>query len=322
VFNGADPGKRLETVFNAQKSFEDDKAFGKNLVTGFIEPYKKSWSEGKYLEVAGRALFDVGSMFVGGGEANAVAKGSKIAAEAEKAAGIANVASKAGKVTEVVNVVSKADKAAEVASVTGKTTEVAAKTGKVTEITSDASKVTKGSATLAEPKSLTAKTSSKTAESTAAKRVAIQKSLAKGKGVGDGLTREQILDGLTGLTKQGDRIAEGIRSGDIKLNLLSDDLFDKAFTLKGGEGASPQAFALGNKIYARRGSGNLLSDIVHEGTHAYDEIHGLVTADYGINPYTWEKRAFFHERQFQLAGGGTVEFEKLDKMLNFINECY
>jgi hypothetical protein len=119
-------------------------------VTGFIEPYKESWSKGKYFEVAGRAFFDVGSMLVGGGEANAVAKGSKVAAEAEKAAEIANVASKAGKATEVVNVVSKADKAAEVASVTGKSTEVAGKAGKVTKITSDTSKVTKGSAKAAE----------------------------------------------------------------------------------------------------------------------------------------------------------------------------
>ena len=103
MFNGADPSKRLETVFDPQKSLNDDKKFGKALVTGFIEPYKKSWSEGKYLEVAGRAFFDAGSMLVGGGEANAVAKGGKIAAEAEKAAEIANLASKAGKATEVVS---------------------------------------------------------------------------------------------------------------------------------------------------------------------------------------------------------------------------
>jgi hypothetical protein len=130
MFNGADPGKRLETVFNAQKSFEDDKKFGKALVTGFIEPYKESWSKGKYFEVAGRAFFDVGSMLVGGGEANAVAKGSKVAAEAEKAAEIANVASKAGKVTEGA---STAGKVTEVANVAGKTAEAANVVDKVAD---------------------------------------------------------------------------------------------------------------------------------------------------------------------------------------------
>jgi hypothetical protein len=179
LFNGADPGKRLETVFNAQKSFEDDKAFGKNLVTGFIEPYKKSWSEGKYLEVAGRALFDVGAMFVGGGEANAVAKGSKIAAEAEKAAGIANVASKAGKVTEVVNVTSKAEKAIEIASTARKATEVAGKTEKATEVAQITGKAEKAaSKTGKTAEATTAKSSAKAGKETAA----AGKGKANGKG--------------------------------------------------------------------------------------------------------------------------------------------
>jgi hypothetical protein len=140
IFNGADPKTRLETVMDPAKSLEDDKKFGKALVEGFIEPYKKSWSEGKYFEVAGRATFDVGSLFIGAGEANAAIKGG---AAASKATEVANVASRAGKAAEVANVASKTGKAAEVASTAGKTAEVAnvvGKTGKVAEVTSTTGK--------------------------------------------------------------------------------------------------------------------------------------------------------------------------------------
>jgi hypothetical protein len=157
IFNGADSKTRLESVTDPVKSLQDDAKFGKALVTGFIEPYKKSWSKGKYLEVAGRAFFDVGSMLVGGGEANAVAKGSKVAAEAEKAAEIANVASKAGKVTEVA---STAGKVTEVAEATGKT-------GKASEVVADTSRAAKGTVDVAKGEVGAAKSSSvtKTVES-------------------------------------------------------------------------------------------------------------------------------------------------------------
>jgi hypothetical protein len=101
LFNGADPKARLQTVTDPQKSLEDDAKFGKALVTGFIEPYKKSWAEGKYFEVAGRAAFDVGSLFIGAGEANAAVKGGEVASVAGKTAEVANLASRTSKVTNV-----------------------------------------------------------------------------------------------------------------------------------------------------------------------------------------------------------------------------
>jgi Papain fold toxin 1, glutamine deamidase len=121
IFNGADPKTRLETVIDPVKSLQEDGKFGKALVDGFIEPYKKSWSEGKYFEVAGRATFDVGSLFIGAGEANAAIKTGEVASVAGKTAEVANVAGKAG---EAANVASKSGKAAEVASTAGKSSEV------------------------------------------------------------------------------------------------------------------------------------------------------------------------------------------------------
>jgi hypothetical protein len=153
MFNGADPKSRLETVMDPGKSLQDDAKFGKALVKGFIEPYKKSWSEGKYFEVAGRATFDIGSMFIGAGEANAAIKTGEVASVAAKTAEVANVASKTGEVAsvasktaEVANVASKTGEVANVASKSGKATEVASTAGKATEVAESAGKTGKASA--------------------------------------------------------------------------------------------------------------------------------------------------------------------------------
>jgi hypothetical protein len=269
IFNGADPKTRLETVIDPVKSLQDDGKFGKALVDGFIEPYKKSWSEGKYFEVAGRATFDIGSLFIGAGEANAAIKIGEVASVAGKTAEVANVAGKAEKATEAASLAGKTGKTAEVASTTDKTIKVAGAAEKT-------DKVAKGALSN---------------RNIAGSRQSIAK-----KANNSLLSRTKIIDGLTGLTQQGNRIADGIRSGDIKMNVLGDELFDRAYASKGGWGSSPQAFALKQKIYVRRGASNLLSDIVHEGTHALDNIHGNVRVPYGNNPYPWEKRAFFYER--------------------------
>jgi hypothetical protein len=353
-------------VINPAKSLEDDQKFGKALVEGFIEPYKKSWSEGKYFEVAGRAAFDVGSLFIGAGEANAAIKGgaaasktaevanvagktAEVANVASKTAEVANVASKTGKATEVANVAAKTGKTAEVANATSKVekaSEVASITEKASEMTSTSSrmttaeqavgktdKVTKAETIQAKlpakagEETLTAGKAQKTVQpseiSSASKKSALKESAKKGAGKAKGPTsKADIIDNLKGKTKQGDLVADGIHSGDIGVNVLGDELFDRAYAMKGGTGEAPQAFQVGDHTYVRRESPTLSSDLIHEGTHRLDELHGNVKVPYEINPYTWEKRAFFYERQFQLASGGNVEFRSLQEMSNFIYRAY
>jgi hypothetical protein len=151
IFNGADPKARLETVMDPGKSLQDDAKFGKALVKGFVEPYKKSWSEGKYFEVAGRATFDIGSLFIGAGEANAAIKTGEVASVATKTAEVANVAGKtaevanvASKTGEVANVTSKSGKAAEVASTTAKASETASTAGRASETGKVAEQISEG----------------------------------------------------------------------------------------------------------------------------------------------------------------------------------
>jgi hypothetical protein len=119
------------------------------------------------------------------------------------------------------------------------------------------------------------------------------------------------------LTDQGNAISASINSGATKLNVLGDNLFEQAYALKGGVGEAPQAFALENQIYVRQNSCNLFSDIVHEGTHSLDYLNNFS----GSN-IDWEIRAFSAERAFQQAGGGAVEFNTEQDMLNFINNNY
>lgn len=81
------------------------------------------------------------------------------------------------------------------------------------------------------------------------------------------------------------------------------------------------AFAVGNQIYLRRGSGSLVSDAVHEGTHALDWLRGFPDVT-DADILSLEKRAFFFERQFQRATTGTSEFTTIEEMLKFIFENY
>lgn len=104
----------------------------KGVWNGLTEGYQQSIKEGKYGEVPGRLLVDVGSLLIGAGEANAAAKG--VAAAGKVARGTA-AAGKSFKVASVGTRVAKG-------SALGKT---AAKAAKVADAAADASRLTKTS---------------------------------------------------------------------------------------------------------------------------------------------------------------------------------
>ena len=83
-----------------------------------------------------------------------------------------------------------------------------------------------------------------------------------GSGSLTGIGREGIVDGLTGFTQQGNRVAAGLRNGDLNLNVIGDNLFEKAWTMRGGTGSAPQAFAYGEKLYLRSSSGTLGEGVI------------------------------------------------------------
>ncbi|RNB65375.1 hypothetical protein EDM54_04065 [Brevibacillus borstelensis] len=136
---------------------------------------------------------------------------------------------------------------------------------------------------------------------------------------GDNINKNNIIKALEGTTTQSTKIAQAIKNGDIKVSILGDELFDRYF----GE---ELALAVGDKIYLRKSSGSLLSETVHEGTHALD-FRNMYGFEGTKTEWQWEKRAWFYERQFQKATGGKVEFEKIEDMLmhiylNYKNKPY
>jgi hypothetical protein len=130
------------------------------------------------------------------------------------------------------------------------------------------------------------------------------------------ISRESLVNSLTGFTEQGNRVAQGLETRQIGLNVLGDELFAKAYRGR-NDPARVRAFQRGEFIYIRRSSARMKSDIIHEGTHVLDEAQGSLPS-YGLNPYIWEKRAYFYERQFQVAEGGNPEFLTIESMLDHI----
>lgn len=86
---------------------------------------------------------------------------------------------------------------------------------------------------------------------------------------------------------QSTKIANGLKTGEIKLNILSDDLFESYL----GVDKSIVAQQVGNQIYVRRGSQSILSDLVHEGTHVIDYTNGFGIN--GVSRWSWENGHIF-----------------------------
>lgn len=83
---------------------------------------------------------------------------------------------------------------------------------------------------------------------------------------------------------------------------------------------------IGDNIYLRQNRGyKIFSDAVHEGAHFLDDLNPNMIPNFGqysLNPFSWEKRAYFWERQYQVAKGIPVEFESINDMINHIYQSY
>ena len=134
-------------------------------------------------------------------------------------------------------------------------------------------------------------------------------------------TRDEILELIEGKTRQATKIARAIRNKKIELNFLGDKWFEEYL----GVDNSVKGVAIDNKIYLRKNSNQLLSDIIHEGTHALDYINKF--GFNGLSQWAWEKRAYFYERQFQISTGIEVNHATIHDMLmhiwmNYKNNIY
>ena len=68
-----------------------------------------------------------------------------------------------------------------------------------------------------------------------------------------------------------------------------------------GYGPDTVAFQCNEQIYVRKSSSSLISDVVHEGTHAIDYINGI--DEKIISSRAGEYTAYSAERFFQIESG-------------------
>jgi len=97
---------------------EADLQYWKGVGKAISAPYAQAIHEGRPLEAVGRGVFDIGSLFIGAGEAGAAAKGGEAAGIAGRAAKVeeaAHIAGKANKIEEAANVAGKVNEAQEAA---------------------------------------------------------------------------------------------------------------------------------------------------------------------------------------------------------------
>jgi hypothetical protein len=121
-------GEALDHSFNPLTIAQDDAKFWGAMGSAIIDPYKQSIDEGRYGEVAGRAAFDIGSLLIGAGEANAGVKGAEVAADAARATEIAADAARGSEIA------ADAARGSEVAADAARGSEVAADTARGSEV--------------------------------------------------------------------------------------------------------------------------------------------------------------------------------------------
>ena len=111
------------------------------------------------------------------------------------------------------------------------------------------------------------------------------------------------------MTETSTLIVEQIQKKEIGINILSDEWFEKST----GQPSSTTACHIKGQIYLRRTSPSILSDVVHEGTHALDFLNGVPEEIRGS--WIGETKAYTEERLFQIAAGLPIEFETIDDMM-------
>lgn len=129
-------------------------------------------------------------------------------------------------------------------------------------------------------------------------------------------TREQLIQSILGVTPQATSVAEGIKEHRIHMSVLGDELFERYH----GVGHDVLGIAVGDKIYVRRSSVSLVSEIIHEGTHALEYEAG-VSQDI-IRTREGELRAYKAEHQFQKAAGMPLDFANEDEILIHVFRSY
>lgn len=141
VANGKPISHAISRSLNPLDGLKEDGEFWKAAGGALLKPYGDAIDQGRYGEVAGRAIFDVGSLFIGAGEVNAALKavgaGGRAAEVAGQAGRVARVAEEAGQAAKVVRAAEEAGQAAKAVSALdqlGQVADEASRVGRAAEV--------------------------------------------------------------------------------------------------------------------------------------------------------------------------------------------
>jgi len=132
--------------------------------------------------------------------------------------------------------------------------------------------------------------------------------------LGTPVTHDGIVLGLRGTTNQATRIADALGTGQIEMEILSYERFQRLSTFL--DAGNARALHLQGTIYINQASLTPLSDVVHEGTHALQRLNGI---ERGITQprQVVETQAYLHEKFFRRNIGlpSTFESQSLEKFV-------
>lgn len=136
------------------------------------------------------------------------------------------------------------------------------------------------------------------------------------RGLSKNYTKEELLSGLRNVTEKSTEIVKMIEGKKIKLSVIGDELFERYL----GADKNIIALQIGNNIYVRKSSETILSDIVHEGTHAIDHNNGISSKD--ISSIKGEIKAYTEEYNYQRKKYGKTTFSSKDEIIVFVHNNY
>lgn len=128
------------------------------------------------------------------------------------------------------------------------------------------------------------------------------------RGLNKNYTKEELLSDLRNVTEGSTEIAKMIEGKKIKLSVIGDELFERYL----GADKNIIALQIGNNIYVRKSSETILSDIVHEGTHAKDFFIGVPQST--ISSRIGEMKAYTEEHNYQKKKYGKTVFSSVDEI--------
>jgi hypothetical protein len=130
-----------------------------------------------------------------------------------------------------------------------------------------------------------------------------------------------IIKELGGVTEMSSRIANAIKSGDLRIRVLDDNIFKKTYP----NHQSAHAVAEPDMISIKASQAHNFQVHVHEGVHGLDFINkadDFLGPYVGKNQYGWEFRAFIYQEEFNIVSGRPTYFNNLEGLLQFIVNRY